>query len=66
MAGGGYEVRWLPVSVAADMLMVSRQRVYELISGGKLQAMKFGSTTLVSRESVNIRILGQSKKLEGK
>jgi excisionase family DNA binding protein len=52
-----YGVMWLPVGAVAEMLQVSRQRIYGLISEGKLQGMKISGTTLVNRASVNARIL---------
>lgn len=50
------EGKWIPVSVAAKMLKVSRQRVYELIRNGQLSWCKMGCTVLVGRDSVSQRV----------
>ena len=49
------DVRWIPVSVAANMLQVSRQRVYQLVNSGALVSLCAGSTILVSARSVEAR-----------
>jgi len=38
------------------MLLVSRQRVYQLVAEGKLTAMKVNSTWMVLRRSVEARL----------
>lgn len=53
MAGFG---DWLPVSEAAIMLKVTRQRVYQLIEMGDLVGRKYGKTWLVSQSSVRDRL----------
>jgi excisionase family DNA binding protein len=55
MASGVF-VNWIPVSVAAKMLKVSRQRVYELVALGEIGWQKLGNTILISKESVRRRI----------
>lgn len=47
---------WIPVSVAAKRLSVSRQRVYELINKGRIGWRKVGSTILVSTSSIDERL----------
>ena len=47
---------WVPVSEAALLLRVSRQRVYQLIDGGQIVARKHNSTWLVSQSSIDQRI----------
>jgi excisionase family DNA binding protein len=49
-------VRWLPVCVAAKMLNVSRQRVYELVRDGQLGWQRLGKTILISKRSIDERI----------
>ena len=49
------DVRWVPVSMAANMLQVSRQRVYQLVNSGALVSLCAGSTILVSVRSVESR-----------
>lgn len=62
MATEVYGVNWLPVSVASEMMNVSRQRVYQLSAEGKLNAVQMGGTTLISRDSILKRILTMSKR----
>ena len=50
------DVRWIPVSAAAKMLRVSRQRVYQLIANGSLVWMKVDASVLVSHRSVEARV----------
>ena len=50
------DVRWIPVTEAAGVLRVTRQRVYQLIGAGALVSMKVGSTVLVSMRSVEGRV----------
>lgn len=66
MATEVYGIVWLPVGAVAEMLQVSRQRIYGLISEGKLQGMKIFGTTLVNRASVNSRILELSNHTRSK
>jgi len=47
---------WIPVSGAAELLKVSRQRVYQLIQSGAIVARQVGRTWLVSHRSVESRI----------
>lgn len=54
---------WVPVSVAASEIGVSRQRVYQLIEQGKLMARKIGNTWMISQASV--RDLMRRRALEG-
>ena len=46
---------YVPVSVARLMLGVSRQRIYQLIDGGLLMAVKVQNTWLISRRSIEAR-----------
>lgn len=46
----------IPVRTAAKLLRVSRQRVYELCSSGKLSSIMVDGTVLVYRESVVVRL----------
>jgi hypothetical protein len=46
----------VPVSEAALMLQVSRQRVYQLIDAGLVVAHKHNSTWLISQGSIDARI----------
>lgn len=55
MEGNRIEVQWIPVSDAADMLEVSRQRVHQLIKLGHLTARKTGFVWLVSVQSIRQR-----------
>jgi hypothetical protein len=48
-------VEWVPVSVAAKVLRCSRQRVHRLIDDGKLSAVAYPGTTLVSMASIAAR-----------
>jgi excisionase family DNA binding protein len=41
---------WLDVTEAADYLRCGRQRVYDLVSGGRLRVAKDGSRSLFRRE----------------
>ena len=50
------DTAWLPVSAVCQMLLVSRQRVYQLVAEGKLTAMKVNSTWMVLRRSVEARL----------
>ena len=47
---------WIPVSGAARLLKVSRQRVYQLIAAGAIVARQVDRTWLVSYRSVESRI----------
>lgn len=49
------DVRWIPVSVAAAQLRVTRQRVYQLRDQGALVWMKVNYTVLISQRSVEAR-----------
>jgi len=49
------DVRWVPVSVAAKSLRVTRQRVYQLIRQGALVSVKANCSVLVSMRSVDAR-----------
>jgi len=49
-------IAYIPVQTASRQLSVSRQRVYQLIEGGKLVAIEMDKTVLVSQESVTARI----------
>jgi len=47
---------WLPVSAAAELLRVSRSRVYQLIEAGSVTAVRVDRTWLINRRSVDSRI----------
>lgn len=47
---------WIPVSGAARLLKVSRQRVYQLMEAGAITAERVDRTWLVSYRSVESRI----------
>jgi len=47
---------WIPVSEAATLLLVSPQRVYQLIAAGAIVARQVGRTWLVNHRSVESRI----------
>lgn len=50
------DTKWVPVSRAAKVLKVSRQRVYQLIGDGALSARKVDRTWLVSGRSIAARV----------
>lgn len=50
------EVKWIPVSAAARMLRVSRQRVHQLCRLGYLRSELIERTMLVSLRSVTERV----------
>lgn len=54
-------ISWVPVSVAAAELGVSKQRVHQLISGGRLVGRQYNRTWLVNSRSIEARmaLLGQ-------
>ena len=47
---------WVPVSAAAELLRVSRSRVYQLIGAGSIVAVRVDRTWLINRRSVDSRI----------
>ena len=47
---------WIPVSAARVQLGVSKQRVHQLIRGGRLVARDVMGTILVSQRSIEARI----------
>jgi len=49
------ETSFVPVSYAAGMLGVRRQRVYQLLADGKLGGRQVGGTWFVSLQSVKAR-----------
>jgi ArsR family metal-binding transcriptional regulator len=53
--GGDVAMDWIPVRMAAKILEVSTQRIYELISQGKLGWRKLEKTIQVSGLSVYAR-----------
>ena len=53
------EVRFVPVSVAAQVLGVSRQRAYQLVWRGKLSSVTVGGRVLVSVHSIEQRRWGR-------
>ena len=52
------QVRWVPTSVARQMLRVSKQRVYQLIETGALASCRVHGILLVSTISIDSRIKG--------
>jgi len=51
-----YSMAWIPVKMAAVMLGVSRQRVYDLAKRGALGWVKAHGTVLIARRSVEDRM----------
>ena len=51
------ESEFLTVTEAADLLRASRQRVYDLLSDGRLERFKDGSRVLVRRADVVAHLL---------
>jgi excisionase family DNA binding protein len=51
------ESQFLTVKEAAELLRCSRQRVYDLLSDGRLTRHKDGSRVLISRTEVIARLL---------
>jgi excisionase family DNA binding protein len=52
---------WVPISTAAKVLGVSRQRVYQLIDEEKVGARKVDGTVLVSAVSLEQRMRSLAK-----
>lgn len=54
----GYQgdTAWIPVSQAAAQLLVSRQRIHQLLEEGKLIGKKVGTIWLISQQSVKARV----------
>jgi len=50
------ETAWVPVTYAARMLKVRRQRVYALLAEGKVGGRRVGGTWFVSLRSVRARM----------
>jgi len=50
------EVKWVPVSTAAKLLGVSKQRVHELTASGALARVDMDGTVLVGRRSIESRL----------
>ena len=46
---------WIPVSQAAKILRVTRQRIHQLIDQGVLDVLVINHTTLVSAKDVQLR-----------
>lgn len=51
-----FETSWVSVAAAAKELLVSRQRVYQLIKSGGVNGRRSGRTWLVSHRSVTARV----------
>jgi len=51
-----WQCSWLPTRAAAEMLNVSRQRVYQLLKAGALVGMVVAGTWMISARSVDARI----------
>jgi hypothetical protein len=52
---------WVPISTAAKLLGVSRQRIYQLIGQSKLGSRKVDCTVLVSAVSIEQRMRSMEK-----
>jgi excisionase family DNA binding protein len=51
------ETAWISIAEAAKHLLVTRQRVHQVIKAGGLVARRSGTTWLVSARSVEQRIM---------
>jgi transposase-like protein len=54
------DIRWIPVSAAAQLLGVSRQRVHVLARESRLASRKINDIVLVSVRSIEDRIRAKS------
>lgn len=50
-----FSAAWIPVTAAAEMLGISKQRVHQLIAAGALQEQRIHTTVLVSTRSCEAR-----------
>jgi excisionase family DNA binding protein len=50
---------YMTVAEAADRLRCSRQRIYDLLSSGRLKRLKDGSRTLLRREELDDHLNGR-------
>lgn len=57
-------VKWVPVGVARRALLVSRQRVYQLLQEGRLAGIRVDGQLMVSSSSISER-LERMRKGEG-
>ena len=49
-------VAWVPVATACRMLQVSRQRVYQLLSDGKISGKMLDRVWLINQTSIESRV----------
>ena len=63
IARDGTSIRWVPTAVARRMLGVSKQRVYQLISAGKVASCIIEGAVMVSVESIESRKGKKSKEV---
>ena len=56
---------YLTVEEAAERLRCSRQRVYDLLSSGRLTRLKDGARVLVRRDEVDAYLAGGRSRLSG-
>jgi excisionase family DNA binding protein len=56
----GGDSPYLTVAEAAEYLRASRQRVYDLLSAGRLSRRKDGARVLVSRSELDAYLAGQN------
>lgn len=48
-------VKWVPVGVARRTLLVSRQRIYQLVQAGRLAAIRVDGQMMISSASITDR-----------
>lgn len=55
------QMRWVPTAIARRMLGVSRQRVYQLVTEGKLASQEIDGVIMISVQSIKDRQNGQRR-----
>lgn len=55
------QMRWVPTAIARRMLGVSRQRVYQLVTEGKLASQEIDGVIMISVQSIKDRQTGQRR-----
>lgn len=58
------QMRWVPTAIARRMLGVSRQRVYQLVTEGKLASQEIDGVIMISVQSIKDRQTGQRRMLD--
>jgi excisionase family DNA binding protein len=51
LAREGTQVEYVTTDEAAEIMGLSRPRIYQLVSAGRLESIKVGSTYLIAKES---------------